>query len=563
MKQYDIGHMIDVAMGRVPCDLVLKNARYLNVFINEYAQGDIGVADGYFVGVGNYKGLKEVDLSGKTIVPSFIDSHIHLESSVVSPSEFAKAAAPKGTTAIVTDPHEITNVLGANGVKYMLAATQNLPIDVYFVLPSCIPASPFDETGGTFTEAEMEQFLSNERVVGLAEMMNFPGVLFKDEQVMQKLELFSKGHVDGHAPFLTGESLNAYIGAGITTDHECTLYDEAKEKISKGQWVMLREGTVCKNLDALAPLLNDCSERCVFACDDKHPSDIIFEGHIDHIVRRAISLGIKEQTVYKVASFNAAQCFGLARRGAIAPGYIADFVVLNNTATVDIDRVYKNGVLVDVSKVDTMCNSSIDSELQQKATNTIHLAHSAVPSDFVINKEKEYVIGLIKGQVITENLGFANGVSVENDILKLCVVERHKSTGHIGKSYVKGYGLKSGAVATSIAHDSHNIIVVGVTDEDIAFAVNQIEQMKGGIVVVNNGKVVSQLALPIAGLMSDKPIKEVERALEELKTSAYALGVSREIDPLMTPAFLSLPVIPHLKLTSLGLVDVDKFCFVD
>lgn len=550
--------LIDVAAGRDKAELVFKNVKYLNVFTNRFVTADVAITSGYVAGIGDYNGENEIDCTGRYLVPGFIDSHIHLESSIVSPKTFSRVVSAHGTTAVVTDPHEITNVLGTDGIEYMLKATENLPIDVFFVISSCVPASPFDENGAVINHLDTEKYMDNPRVLGLAEMMNFPGTVGGDGEIIKMiLSAENSGKVtDGHAPGLSGKSLNAYAAAGVMSDHECTTAEEALEKLSLGQYIMIRQGTAGRNLEALVPLLNgDTYTRCLFATDDKHPGELSENGHIDYIIKKAISSGVKPEIAYKVASFNAAQYFNLPQRGAIAPGYIADMVLLDDIQNVAISAVYKNGKMPELTVKE---NSDVDSALNARARRTMNTAKITEKS-IGITKSSEKVIGLINGQIVTTDEGEAESIDIQNDILKVCVVERHKNTGHIGRCYIKGYGLKSGAVATSIAHDSHNIIAVGTNDSDIVTAVNTIIDMGGGMVVVNSGSVVESLPLEIAGLMTDADIDYVNGKIDSLKQAAYSLGVNKNIDPFMTLSFVSLPVIPHIKLTTLGVVDVDKF----
>lgn len=550
--------LIDVAAGRDKAELVFKHVKYLNVFTNRFVTADVAITSGYVAGIGDYNGENEIDCTGRYLVPGFIDSHIHLESSIVSPKTFSRVVSAHGTTAVVTDPHEITNVLGTDGIEYMLKATENLPIDVFFVIPSCVPASPFDENGAVINHLDTEKYMDNPHVLGLAEMMNFPGTVGGDGEIIKMiLSAENSGKVtDGHAPGLGGKSLNAYAAAGVMSDHECTTAEEALEKLSLGQYIMIRQGTAGRNLEALVPLLNgDAYTRCLFATDDKHPGELSENGHIDYIIKKAISSGVKPEIAYKVASFNAAQYFKLPQRGAIAPGYIADMVLLDDIQNVEISAVYKNGKMPELTVKE---NSDVDSALNARARCTMNTAKITEKS-IGITKSSEKVIGLINGQIVTTDEGEAESIDIQNDILKVCVVERHKNTGHIGRCYIKGYGLKSGAVATSIAHDSHNIIAVGTNDSDIVTAVNTIIDMGGGMVVVNSGSVVESLPLEIAGLMTDADIDYVNGKIDSLKQAAYSLGVNKNIDPFMTLSFVSLPVIPHIKLTTLGVVDVDKF----
>lgn len=553
--------IIQSASGVRKADLVLKNVHYLNVFTNEFLAGDIAITNGRFAGVGSYQGITELDLTGKTIVPGFIDGHIHLESTAVRPEVFAGEALLHGTTAVITDPHEITNVLGTDGVDYMLQSTQDLPMDVFFMMPSCVPSCPFDESGAEIDAAIIKKYLENPRILGLAEMMNAPGITFCDTDTLQKTKItFEKDKlIDGHAPGLTGNSLMAYTSAGIYSDHECTTPQEAIEKIQAGQWIMIREGTASKNLQALLPLCREpYASRCMFATDDRHIDDIINQGYIDYIIRSAIAGGVRPETAYKMASFQAASCFRLSHRGAIAPGYLADFVVLDDVQSVSIHSVYKNGIEMTPEYLKTNCTSVPEHTLIQKVTDTIHLS-SVTPQQLALKRTPEKVIGLIPGQLITTDEGEASCISVAEDILKVCVVERHKMTGHIGVCFIKGYGLKSGAIATSVAHDSHNIIAVGTNEEDMAAAINAIRDRKGGMVVINHGQVIASFALPIAGLMSEASAGEAKASLLAIHDAAYSLGVNRNIDPFMTLSFVSLPVIPKLKLTTLGVVDVEQF----
>ncbi len=555
---YKMKDRIKCARGLKKSDLVIKNANVLNVFTEQLEKKDIAICDGYIVGLGEYEGKIEIDAEGKVIVPGFIDGHVHLESSIVSPKQYCKAAVPHGTTAVVADPHEITNVLGKNGFNYILEASKGLPLDVYLMVPSCVPATPFDESGAEITHEDIQQLISKPSVIGLAEMMNFPGVLSGSLDVLSKISTATdlKKVVDGHAPRLSGKDLNAYIASGVRSDHECTTAEEAIEKISLGQWVMIREGTACKNLEALLPLFEKpYCDRCMLVTDDKHPGDLASEGHIDHIIRKAISLGANPVNAYKMASFNAAAYFGLNENGAISPGYAADFVILDDTQSVKIHSVYKKGKRIDNSIDDIIGSIVTANPYALKVTDTVRIREVDAES-FKLKKDKEKVIGLVAGEILTTDEGYASKVDVDKDICKLSVIERHRSTGHMGVAFVKGYGLKCGAVATSIAHDSHNVIVVGTNDEDMACAVARIKEMQGGMVVVKDGEVIAELALPIAGLMCDLEANECEEKLAEVKEAAYSLGVNKNIDPFMTLSFSSLAVIPTLRLTTLGVVDV-------
>lgn len=552
--------IIAVAAGREKADLVLKNAKYLNVFSNEFLSGDIAVSNGLIAGVGKYDGKTEIDVSGKLVLPGFIDAHIHLESSMVTPAEFAKAVVAHGTTTVITDPHEITNVMGIDGVEYMIQASQNLPIDVHFMMPSCVPATEIDESGAELDCKDIDLYLDNKKVLGLAEMMNYVGVINGDKNVLSKIVTSQAHHkkIDGHAPELSGNDLNAYIAAGVYSDHECSTFENALEKLRKGQFIMIREGTAAHNLKALMPLLTQqYYSRCMFATDDKHPSDLLYGGHIDYIVKQALKNGADPIVALKTATHHAARYFLLNNKGAIASGYLADIVVVNNLEDFNVETVFKCGKLVFDGEVKDFSAPTVDEKLAEKCFDTFHL-DSVTPSSFKVDG-KLGLIGLVGGELLTRNLGTADKIDVENDILKIACIERHKGTNHIGVGYVKGYSLKSGAVATSVAHDSHNIITVGCNDDDIAVAVNAIKDSKGGIAVVENGKIKALLELPIAGLMSDEPLTTVNEKLENAKLSAYELGADKSIDPFMTLSFLSLPVIPSLRITTKGVFDAENW----
>lgn len=552
--------LIAVAAGREKADLVLKNAKYLNVFSNEFLCGDIAVANGLIAGVGKYDGKTEIDVSGKLVLPGFIDAHIHLESSMVTPAEFAKAVVAHGTTTVITDPHEITNVMGIDGVEYMIQASQNLPIDVHFMMPSCVPATEIDESGAELDCKDIDLYLDNKKVLGLAEMMNYVGVINGDKNVLSKIVTSQVHHkkIDGHAPELSGNDLNAYIAAGVYSDHECSTFENALEKLRKGQFIMIREGTAAHNLKALMPLLTQqYYSRCMFATDDKHPSDLLYGGHIDYIVKQALKNGADPIVALKTATHHAARYFLLNNKGAIASGYLADIVVVDNLEDFNVETVFKRGKLVFDGEVKDFSAPTVDEKLAEKCFDTFHL-DSVTPSSFKVDG-KLGLIGLVGGELLTRNLGTADKIDVENDILKIACIERHKGTNHIGVGYVKGYSLKSGAVATSVAHDSHNIITVGCNDDDIAVAVNAIKDSKGGIAVVENGKIKALLELPIAGLMSDEPLTTVNEKLENAKSSAYELGADKSIDPFMTLSFLSLPVIPSLRITTKGVFDAENW----
>lgn len=558
-------HVIEVASGRQKADLVLKNATYVNVFSSQLSHGDIAVAGGLIAGMGeSYSGEVEVDMGGKLVLPGFLDAHIHLESSLVSPKEFAKAVLPHGTTTVVTDPHEIANVMGADGIEYMLQATEGLPVDVRFMLPSCVPATPLDESGAVLDYRAIDSFYQHNRIEGLAEMMNAYGVYTGDEQVLEKIVAAQAHHkkIDGHAPGLSGNALNAYIAAGVYSDHECSTVEDALAKIERGQYIMIREGTAARNLDALLPLLTpQYYANCMFCTDDKHPNDLLEKGHIDYIVKRAIKAGVDPIIAVKCATHHPARYFLLNNRGAIAPGFLADFVIIDNFEDFNVLEVYKKGKLMfDGETVTAFDAPEIDAHLARRAHETFRVAPLTAQS-FAESRPRG-VLGMVPGEIVTTDAGLASEISVQDDVLKIAVIERHKNTNHIGIGYIKGYGLKSGAVATSISHDSHNIIVVGANEEDMAAAANRVVELGGGIVVMDGGKILGEVQLQIAGIMSEAPLVDVNRDLENAKEQAFALGVSRGVDPFMTLSFMALTVIPSLRMTTRGVFDVNQQKYV-
>ena len=556
--------IIAAAAGREPADLVLKNATFVNVFSNELSTMDIAVAEGLIVGMGSYQGRSEVDCTGKIVLPGFLDAHIHLESSLVSPTEFVKAVLPHGTTTVVTDPHEIANVMGTDGIEYMLQATEDLPVDVRFMLPSCVPATPLDESGAILDYRAIDSYYDHPRVQGLAEMMNFVGAINGDEQTVEKIVAAQAHHkkIDGHAPDLQGNDLNAYIAAGVYSDHECHDVKDAIAKLERGQFIMIREGTAARNLESLMPLLTGkYADRCMFCTDDKHPNDLLEKGHIDYIVKKAISLGADPITAVKVACHNAARYFLLNNRGGISPGYLADFVIIDNFQDFNIEQVYKKGVLmVDHGEIQDFPSPEIEPYLVERAHKTFHVA--ALTAEDFAEKRPRGIIGMVDGEITTVDAGYSDRIDVEYDVLKIAVVERHKNTHHIGIGYIQGYGLKSGAVATSISHDSHNIIVVGTNETDMAAAVNRVVELNGGIVVWDGGQSVAEVPLAIAGIMSDEPLVTVNEKLETAKSAAHKLGVNPGIDPFMTLSFMALPVIPSLRITTRGVFDVTTQSYV-
>jgi len=556
--------IIRVAKGEQKAELVLKNATYVNVFSNELLTGDIAIVNGRIAGVGTYSGEVEIDLERKIVCPGFIDAHIHLESSLVVPAEFAKAVVPHGTTTVITDPHEIANVMGTEGIEYMLEATEGLPVDIFFMMPSCVPATDFDESGAELYAEDIAPFFENARVLGLAEMMNAYGVTHLDEKVLDKLCLANAqcALVDGHAPGITGKELNAYVASGVRSDHECSTLEEAIEKLKLGQVIQIREGTAARNLEALHPLLKmGYEDRCVFCTDDKHPNDLLEKGHMDYIVKRAINdYQVDPVIAVKAASYYVAKYYGLHNKGAVAPGYLSDLLVIDNFENFNIELVIKNGKAV--FRDGTLTHFSdvkISEQLENCANNTFQVKKVS-ESDFT-NTEFLRCIGILPGSIVTKDAGYAEKIDLQKDILKIAVVERHKGTGHIGIGFLQGYGLKKGAIATSIAHDSHNIIVVGTNERDMAYAVNKIVENQGGIVVVGDSQdetnaVAGEVILEIAGLMSREPVTIINEKLELAKKAAYEQGVTDGVDPFMSLSFMSLPVIPEVKITTLGVVKI-------
>lgn len=550
---------------------LLYGGTVINVFTDEEEKANILIEDGKIIGVGQYtpdEADTVEDVTGKYICPGFIDGHIHIESTMLTPTELAKLCLPRGTTAIVADPHEIANVCGVKGIEYMLEASQGIPMNVYFMLPSCVPATPFDESGADLYADDIKPLYENPRVVGLAEMMNYPGVLLGDESVWAKINGAKKlgRTVDGHAPFLSGKDLDKYVSAGISSDHECSDINEALEKIRKGQKIMIRQGTAARNLVDLLPLFEEpYNRRCLLVTDDRHPADLMNEGHIDNIIRLAVKNGKSPITAIRMASLQAAEHFGIRYVGAIAPGYRADLLVLNDLDTIDIEDVYTNGEKVVSGKETVKFDApEISEELQETVLNSFHLKELSF-EDFHIEEKGHNcrVIEIIPGQLITKekiteiNWSRNNGIDTDRDILKLAVIERHRNTGHIGLGFINGIGMKSGAMASSVSHDSHNIIVIGTNDNDMVIAANYIRQF-GGNVVVENGKIIAQMSLPIAGLMTDISGEEIAKANENVRKAVYNFGVPEEIEPFMNMAFVSLSVIPSIKMTTQGLVDVDK-----
>lgn len=564
-----IKRLIGVAKGDIQADLVLKNARVFNSFTGQFIDGDIAITDGLIAGVGDYIGRREINLDGKVVTPGFIDGHVHIESSMLSPMEFARAVVPNGTTTVIADPHEIANVCGLGGIEYMLNSTEDLPLSVYVMLPSCVPASPFENAGAKLSADDLANFIDHPRVLGLGEMMNYPGVLAGDKAVLDKLMMAQAKIVDGHAPGLMGNDIMAYAAAGIKSDHECVNPEQAMERLQAGMHLMIREGSAAHNLLQLLPVVNKFTAQfCLFATDDRHPSDLIGTGHINNMVRMAVEAGYEIPTVLQMATINAAHYLGLRDIGAIAPGYKADLLVFDELITWKPSLVFKDGIKVAEHHRALFCGSDFASAEIKKTVRLAALDGEKLKIPAKSNLAR--VIELVPQQIVTkarqmevkvENGGLAT--DIEADILKLAVFERHHATGNVGVALVHGYGLKRGAIASTIAHDSHNLIVMGTNDADMLAAAKEIERLQGGIVIVEDGKVLKSLALPLAGLMSDEGVHFVEAQLSALKILAHEMGVKECHDPFLTLAFLSLPVIPELKLTDLGLVDGCAFRFTE
>lgn len=551
---------------------LLKNATVVNVFTDELQKANVLIENHKIIGVGNYSDNEADivdDLNGKYICPGFIDGHIHVESTMLTPTELTRMCLAQGTTAIVADPHEITNVCGADGVRYMLEASEGLPMDVYVVLPSCVPASGFDEAGAVLEAEDIKPLYSLERVIGLGEMMNYPGVIFEDERVLAKINDAAKlGKViNGHAPLLSGKDLDKYVSNGICDDHECSLEEEAKERIRKGQTVMIRRGSAARNLKALIALFDEPYNRhCILVTDDYHPDDLLKKGHINSIIREAAEYGKSPVVGIRMATIQAAKHFKLDFVGAIAPGYVADIAVLDSLDSISVCAVYKNGEKVaENGKCIEFKEPQISEELTKRVRGSFDLK-ALTDTDFRIEPKsgKCRLIKVIPGTLITDeviaDVDFSNnnGIDTDKDILKIAVIERHKNTGHIGLGFITGLGLKKGAIASSVSHDSHNLIVVGASDSDMTIAANRIKELGGGYIAVVDGKILAELPLPIGGIMTDASAEETAKKNKELRDIVSELGVSRELNPFMNMAFSALSVIPHLKMTTLGLVDVDK-----
>lgn len=569
---------IKAANKSTPCDLVIKNISVIDVFQCSSFVCDVGIKNGYFIGLGDYSGKLEIDGTGKYICPGLIDSHAHIESSMLVPSEYYKVALKHGTTAIIADPHEIANVLGKVGIKFMLDSSKNIPFDFYFMLPSCVPATSFENSGAVLKSEDLKNFYSEKNVLGLAEIMDYPSVSNCKDDMINKIydSLSHNCSIDGHGAGLNTHAINVYSAANIKTDHECCNYKELLDRVRRGMYVLMREGTVAKNLNDLLKATSIFNSRRLCLCtDDKHVDDLYLQGGIDHSIRLCISKGIQPELAIQMATLNAAECYGLKNKGAIAPSYIADFIILDDLITFKINSVYKNGNLVvsnnTLVNLDNNNNSRLKLPIPKKLNTPI-----ITSNDFKINIENKSILNVIE---IIPNKLESNHLKIdlnslnlnteftslpgEKDLLKIAVIERHSNLNNIGLGVLKGLKLKSGAIATTIAHDSHNLIVCGTTDDDMVFAVNKITDINGGIVVVNNNKVLASITLEIAGLITSRTYKEVVSDLSTLSNAIKIISPDTDFDPFLTLSFLSLPVIPDIKLTDKGLFDVRNFKFIN
>lgn len=564
----DLEQRIALARGEGKVDLLLSNCRMVNVFSGRVERASIAIAGDIIIGIGDYRSKKIIDLKGAYIAPGFMDAHVHIESSMVTVPEYARAVVPHGTTTVIIDPHEIANIFGVNGIRYMINSSKGCPLNVFIMLSSCVPSTKFETSGADLTSQDLAFLWGEEQVIGLAEVMNYPGVLFRDPEVMAKIKAARTRPIDGHAPGLSGNDLNAYAVAGIRSDHECSTLSEAREKLARGMFIMLREGTAAKNLKVLLPLCTPRTwPRCLLATDDRHPEDLISEGHIDFMIRTAIRSGIDPVDAIRMGTLNTALYFGLSHLGAIAPGYQADLVVFDNFKNLKVERVFKSGRQVARKKKLTLKGWEPELPHLRGSVNVDWLGLG----EFSIKakNEKAKVIGVVSGEIITKKLMLSlkikDGFAISDprrDILKIAVIERHTASGQVGLGFVRGFGLRSGALASSVSHDSHNIIVVGTNDREMMTAAIEVVRLGGGQVVVDRDRVKAMLPLPIAGLISPRPLTQVCLAINGLNQAAHDLGCPLK-DPFMTLSFMALPPIPALKITDKGLVDAVEFKLVE
>jgi len=558
--------LLAVARGEVPAALVLRGARVLNVFTGEFLAQDVAVEGDRIAGLGDYEGREVVDLSGRYLVPGFIDGHMHLESSMVTPWQFARAVVPRGTTTVITDPHEIANVWGARGIQYLLESSEGLPLDMWVMRSSCVPATHLENAGARLEAAELAQ-LRHPRLLGLAEMMNFPGLVHGDPDCLQKVLQTGEQPVDGHAPQLSGKALCAYVAAGVQSDHECTRAEEAQEKLRLGLHLMLREGSVTRDIEALLPVVNEVNaHRCFFVTDDREPIDLLREGHVDFCIRKAIALGCPVARAYCMASYHAARYFQLQFQGAVAPGYQADLVVIGDLAEVAVERVMKRGQWV--AESGRLSWNGVPPQVASPGASIALPPLQESSFDIAGSDSDVHVIELIPHQIVTGRsqarpplLEGKWQADPAQDLLKIAVVERHRASGNVGLGFVRGFGIQRGALASTVAHDSHNLVIAGCSNRDMLLAAREVERLGGGWVVVADGEVLAALPLPIAGLLSDQELEQVAELNHQLIEATRRLGGTAP-NPFMSLSFLALPVIPSLKMTDLGLVDVDKFAHI-
>ena len=553
----------NIASGREKAHIVLKNANLVNVFTEEIIKGDVAIYEDVIAGIGSYEGEREVDCRGKFVCPGFIDAHMHIESTMVMPLELSKAVIKSGTTTLIADPHEMVNVVGSKAIDFLIDATEHIPVNTYIMHPSSVPATEFETNGADFTSQDMEQYLSHNRVLGLGEVMCFNDVINAKEHILQKISIMEGKTCDGHAPNVKGKALQAYAGAGVDTEHECVNFEEALEKVRAGLKILIREGSGAKNLEAIVSGLIESKvpdENFMFCTDDKHLEDIQREGHVRWCVKRAIDIGMEPARAIKMATYNAARTYGLKRLGAVAAGYRADIVVLDNIEDVSVAAVYKDGVLVE----EKMLQGYKGHEADDSILNTVRFEEVTADKIGLEAANMNHVIEIVPYQLLTnklyERVPQRGGYFAPNaDYSKLCVVERHRMSGNVAVAPLKGFGIKNGAMATSVAHDSHNIIAVGDNDEDIVIAVNHMKKIQGGYAIVSKGEVVGELPLSVAGLISTLSGEQVQRIAKDMISTAREMGVLEGIDPFITLSFLALPVIPHIRLTDMGLFDVDSF----
>ena len=570
----ELKNLIKLSLNEIKPDLVLKRGNIINVFTNEIIKCDVAIDNGIIVGLGNYQGKKEIDMNNKYIVPGFIDSHLHIESTMLTPGEFCKAVLPRGTTTVIADPHEIANICGLDGINYMLEESKSLPMDIFYMLPSCVPCTDFESSGAILKAKDLQSLINKNMILGLGEMMNYPGVISRNDEVLEKLKLTGDNNkiIDGHGPHIKDKELNAYIISGVSTEHECATIEEMIDRLRLGMYVMIREGSAAKNLKDLIKGVNkDNISRCLLCSDDKHPQEIINKGHINHSVKLAIKGGIDPIDAIKMATINAATCYNLKNKGAIAPGYDADLLIIDNLNDFNIEKVYKRGILVGEGNK-PLFNYKSNNSYENSVINTVNIRDIKKEDlEIEVTNDEVNVIKVMPHSLETRKV-IRKIKTKDNkfvfdknmDIIKMAVIERHNKSNNMGLALVENFRLKNGAIASSIAHDSHNLIVIGDNDEDIICAIEEVKRCEGGIAISSNKKILASLQLEIAGLMSSESIEFVSFKLEKMMSIAYDnLNINREIDPFMTLSFMALPVIGDLKLTDKGLFDVREFNFID